>query len=143
MKLKKQLASLAVIGMMSVVAATSAFAAGVGYVNFDTLISSHKDYPKVSAQMQEAIKKADAEFTKKAANMKTDQEKRDLARQLNQNIAELENKLVVPMEKDVVQAVDQVRKNKGLDAIVVQGSIIAGFENATDETQEVVNILKK
>ena len=75
--------------------------------------------------------------------MKTDQEKRDLARQLNQNIAELENKLVVPMEKDVVQAVDQVRKNKGLDAIVVQGSIIAGFENATDETQEVVNILKK
>ena len=47
------------------------------------------------------------------------------------------------MEKDVVQAVDQVRKNKGLDAIVVQGSIIAGFENATDETQEVVNILKK
>lgn len=57
MKLKKQIASLAVIGMMSVVAATSAFAAGVGYVNFDTLISSHKDYPKVSAQMQEAIKK--------------------------------------------------------------------------------------
>ena len=37
MKLKKQIASLAVIGMMSVVAATSAFAAGVGYVNFDTL----------------------------------------------------------------------------------------------------------
>lgn len=143
MKLKKQLASLAVIGMMSVVAATSAFAAGVGYVNFDTLISSHKDYPKVSAQMQEAIKKADAEFTKKAATMKTDQEKRNLARQLNQNIAELENKLVVPMEKDVVQAVDQVRKNKGLDCIVVQGSIIAGFENATDETQEVIAILKK
>ena len=33
MKLRKQLASLAVVGMMSVVAASSTFAAGVGYVN--------------------------------------------------------------------------------------------------------------
>ena len=134
MKLKKQLASLAVIGMMSVVAATSAFASGVGYVNFDTLISSHKDYPKVSAQMQGA---------KKSATLKTDQEKRELAKQLNQRITDLENKLVVPMEKDVVQAVEQVRKDKGYDCIVVQGSIIAGYENAKDETQDVVNVLKK
>lgn len=143
MKLKKQLASLTVIGMMSVVAATSAFASGVGYVNFDTLISSHKDYPKVSAQMQGAFKKADEEFTKKSATLKTDQEKRELAKQLNQRITDLENKLVVPMEKDVVQAVEQVRKDKGYDCIVVQGSIIAGYENAKDETQDVVNVLKK
>ncbi len=143
MKLKKQFASLAVMGLLSATTAASSFAAGIGYVNFDSLITSHKDYPKVSAQMQEAIKKADEEFAKKSAKLQSDQEKRDLARQLNQNIAELENKLVVPMERDVVQAVDQVRQNKGLDCIVVQGSIIAGFENATDETQEVINILKK
>lgn len=65
MKLRKQLASLAVVGMMSVVAASSAFAAGVGYVNFDTLVQSHKDFPKVSAQMQSAIKNANQEFAKK------------------------------------------------------------------------------
>lgn len=41
---------------MSMIAASSAFAAGVGYVNFDTLVQSHKDFPKVSAQMQSAIK---------------------------------------------------------------------------------------
>lgn len=143
MKAKKQLASLAVVGMMSIAAAASTFAAGVGYVNFDTLISSHKDYPKVSAQMQSAIKKADEEFSKKAPTLKTDQEKRDLAQQLNKDIIDLENKLVVPMEKDVVAKVEQVRKNKGLDCIVVQGSIIAGADKATDQTQEVVNLLKK
>ncbi|MBF1339585.1 MAG: OmpH family outer membrane protein, partial [Megasphaera micronuciformis] len=38
MNLKKQLASFAVVGMLGVAAATSAFAAGVGYVNFDALI---------------------------------------------------------------------------------------------------------
>ena len=54
MKLKKQLASLAVMGMMSLVAVSSAFASGVGVVNFDTLVQSHKDFPKVSAQMQAA-----------------------------------------------------------------------------------------
>lgn len=143
MKLKKQLASLAVVGMMSIAAAASTFAAGVGYVNFDTLIQSHKDYPKVSAQMQAAIKKADEDFSKQAPNLKTDQEKRDLAQKLNKNIVDLENKLVVPMEKDVVAKVGQVRKDKGLDCIVVQGSIIAGADQATDQTQDVVNLLKK
>lgn len=142
MKLKKQLASLAVVGMMSIAAAASTFAAGVGYVNFDTLIQSHKDYPKVSAQMQAAIKKADEDFSKQAPNLKTDQEK-DLAQKLNKNIVDLENKLVVPMEKDVVAKVEQVRKDKGLDCIVVQGSIIAGADQATDQTQDVVNLLKK
>ena len=62
MKLKKQLASLAVMGMMSLAAASSAFAAGVGYVNFDALVQAHKDFPKVSAQMQSAIKDANDKF---------------------------------------------------------------------------------
>ena len=66
MKLKKQLASLAVMGMMSLVAASSAFASGVGVVNFDTLVQSHKDFPKVSAQMQAAVKDANEQFAKKA-----------------------------------------------------------------------------
>lgn len=42
MNLKKQLASFAVVGMLGVAAATSAFASGVGYVNFDALIQAHK-----------------------------------------------------------------------------------------------------
>lgn len=131
------------MGMLSIMAASSAFAAGVGYVNFDTLITSHKDYPKVSAQMQAASKKASEEFQKKASNLKTDQEKRDLYNKLNKQIVDLENKLVVPMEKDVIAKVEQVRAQKGLDCIVVQGAIIAGANNAVDETQDVVNELKK
>lgn len=142
MKLRKQLASLAVVGMMSVVAASSAFAAGVGYVNFDTLVQAHKDFPKVSAQMQSAIKNANQEFAKKAPTLKTDQEKQELGRQLAQNLSKLENSLIVPIEKDVVNKVEQVRKDKNLDCIVAQGAIIAGADNATDETQEVAKLLK-
>ena len=142
MKLKKQITSLAVVAMMSIIATTSAFAAGVGYVNFDTLVQAHKDFPKVSAQMQSAIKNANSEFSKKSATMTTDQEKQNLGKQLAQNLSKLENSLIVPIEKDVVAKVDQVRKNKGLDCIVAQGAIIAGADNATDETQEVAKLLK-
>lgn len=142
MKLRKQLASLAVVGMMSVVAASSAFAAGVGYVNFDTLVQAHKDFPKVSAQMQSAIKNANQEFAKKAPTLKTDQEKQELGRQLAQNLSKLENSLIVPIEKDVVNKVEQVRKDKNLDCIVAQGAIIAGADKVTDETQEVAKLLK-
>ena len=142
MKLKKQLASLAVVGMMSIVAASSAFAAGVGYVNFDTLVQSHKDFPKVSAQMQSAIKNANQEFAKKAPALKTDQQKQELGRQLAQNLSKLENSLIVPIEKDVVAKVEKVRQDKGLDCIVAQGAIIAGAENAQDLTAEVAKLLK-
>ena len=136
MKLKKQLASLAVVGMMSIVAASSAFAAGVGYVNFDTLVQAHKDFPKVSAQMQSAIKSANEEFSKKAPTLKTDQERQELGRQLAQNL------LIVPIEKDVVANVEKVRQQKNLDCIVAQGAIIAGADNAQDETQAVEQLLK-
>ena len=142
MKLKRQLASLAVVGMMSMIAASSAFAAGVGYVNFDTLVQSHKDFPKVSAQMQSAIKHANQEFAKKAPTLKTDKEKQELGRQLAQNLSKLENSLIVPIEKDVVNKVEQVRKDKNLDCIVAQGAIIAGANNATDQTEEVAKLLK-
>ena len=142
MKLKKQLASLAVVGMMSMITASSAFAAGVGYVNFDTLVQSHKDFPKVSAQMQSAIKNANQEFAKKAPTLKTDKEKQELGRQLAQNLSKLENSLIVPIEKDVVNKVEQVRKDKNLDCIVAQGAIIAGANNATDQTEEVAKLLK-
>ena len=142
MKLKKQLASLAVVGMMSMIAASSAFAAGVGYVNFDTLVQSHKDFLKVSAQMQSAIKNANQEFAKKAPTLKTDKEKQELGRQLAQNLSKLENSLIVPIEKDVVNKVEQVRKDKNLDCIVAQGAIIAGANNATDQTEEVAKLLK-
>lgn len=142
MKLKKQLASLAVMGMMSLAAASSAFAAGVGYVNFDALVQAHKDFLKVSAQMQSAIKDANDKFSKQAPKLKTDQERQNLGRELAQNLSQLETKLVVPIEKDVVSKVEQVRKEKGLDSIVAQGAIIAGAENATDETDAVKALLK-
>lgn len=142
MKLKKQLASLAVLGMLSVVAATSAFASGVGYVNFDALVQAHKNYPKVSAQMTAAIKNANDEFTQKAPKMKTDQEKQALGKELAQNLNKLENSLITPIEKDVVAKVEVIRQQKGLDCIVAQGSIISGAENAVDETAEVGKLLQ-
>mgnify|MGYP000700667530 CR=1 FL=1 len=94
MKLKKQLAPLAVMGMMSLAAASSAFAAGVGYVNFDALVQAHKDFPKVSAQMQSAIKDANDKFSKQAPKLKTDQKTETSAVNWHRTSASSETKLV-------------------------------------------------
>ena len=138
MNLKKQLASFAVVGMLGVAAATSAFAAGVGYVNFDALIQAHKNYPKATAQMQNAVKKAQDEYKSKSAKMTTDQQRQELGNKLSQDL----NKLLNPIQKDIQDKVEQDRQAKGLDAIVVQGSIIAGADKAVDETQAVAALLK-
>ena len=124
MNLKKQLASFAVIGMLGVAAATSAFAAGVGYVNFDALIQAHKNYPKATAQMQDAVKKAQDEYKSKSAKMQTEQEKQELGNKLSQDLNKLEFQLLDPIQKDIVAKVEQDRQAKGLDAIVLQLSLI-------------------
>lgn len=142
MNLKKQLASFAVIGMLGVAAATSTFAAGVGYVNFDALIQAHKNYPKATAQMQDAVKKAQDEYKNKSAKMQTEQEKQELGNKLSQDLNKLEFQLLDPIQKDIVAKVEQDRQAKGLDAIVLQGSVIAGADNAVDETQAVAALLK-
>ena len=139
MNLKKQLASFAVVGMLGVAAATSAFAAGVGYVNFDALIQAHKNYPKATAQMQNAVKKAQDEYKSKSAKMTTDQQRQELGNKLSQDLNKLEFDL---LQKDIQDKVEQDRQAKGLDAIVVQGSIIAGADKAVDETQAVAALLK-
>lgn len=92
--------------------------------------------------MQSAIKSANEEFTKKAPSLKTDQEKQDLGKQLAQRLNTLENTLITPIEKDVVAKVEQVRVDKNLDCIVAQGAIIAGADNAVDETNEVSKLLQ-
>ena len=55
MKLKKQLISLAVMGVLTAGTAASAFAAGIGTVNFETLMTSHRNYQKAVVQMQGAV----------------------------------------------------------------------------------------
>lgn len=142
MNLKKQLASFAVVGMLGVAAATSAFAAGVGYVNFDALIQAHKNYPKATAQMQNAVKKAQDEYKSKSAKMTTDQQRQELGNKLSQDLNKLEFDLLNPIQKDIQDKVEQDRQAKGLDAIVVQGAIIAGADKAVDETQAVAALLK-
>lgn len=142
MKLKKQLISLAVMGVLTAGTAASAFAAGIGTVNFETLMTSHRNYQKAIVQMQGAVKQADSEFNQKAAAMKTDDQRRALAQQLNQRLNALQVQLFGPIQQDIANKVNAVRKEKGLDAIVFQGSVIAADNAPVDETQDVLAKLK-
>ena len=106
------------------------------------LIQAHKNYPKATAQMQNAVKKAQDEYKSKSAKMTTDQQRQELGNKLSQDLNKLEFDLLNPIQKDIQDKVEQDRQAKGLDAIVVQGSIIAGADKAVDETQAVAALLK-
>lgn len=142
MNVKKQLVSLAVLGTITVSAATSAFAAGIGSVDFDTLVTSHKNYQKAVVQMQSAVKQANTEFTNQSTTLKTDDQRRALAQQLNQRLNALQNQIFGPIQQDIANKVNIVRKEKGLDAIVFKGSVIAADAAPVDETQAVLEKLK-
>lgn len=136
MNFKKQMAALAVLGVMTCTAVGSVFAAGVGYVNAETLVSAHKNTPKAVATMRAEVEKAQKEFQTKSANMSAE-DKQKLAQEMEQNLNKKQADLFQPIRDDIRKKVDQVRKEKGLDVIVEQGGIVAGGENAVDVTNDV------
>lgn len=142
MKMKKQLTALAVVAMISCSAVGSVFAAGIGYVNFNSLVDAHKDTPKAVATMQADVKKAQDTFNQQVGALPTDKEKAALAQQLNQQLMQTQAALLDPILADVKAKVEEVRKADSLDCIVDQGSIIAGVENAKDVTAEAMAKVK-
>ena len=138
MNLKKGLAAFAVVGIMTFGIGFTADAAGVGVVNFNALIQGHKDTPKADAVMKSEIAKAQKEFNSK----KTDAEKQAIGVQLQQRLMEKEQSLLQPIIDDITAKTELVRKEKGLDAVVVTGSVVAGAENVVDITNDVGQKIK-
>ncbi len=136
MNFKKKFAALAVAGVMSCMAVGSALAAGVGFVNAETLVSAHKNTPKAVASMRAEIEKAQKEFQDKSANL-SDADKQKLAQEMDQRLQQKEADLFTPIREDIRKKIDEVRKEKGLDVVVEQSGIVAGAENAVDITQDV------
>jgi len=142
MNMKKKLTTLVLVGVMSLGFAASTMAAGIGYVNFNALMAAHKNMPKANATMKAATEDATKTFNKQSASMQDDKDKKALAQQLEQKLSAQQKTLLDPIIADIKKQVDAVRKAKGLDAIVDQGFIIAGSENAVDVTNDVGQRIK-
>ena len=126
MKMNKTAAAITA-GIITFGAMASASAAGIGFVNSGALLQAHPKMEKVAAQ------KAQENFNSRSAG-KSDQEKEQIAQEIQRDMAAKERTAMQPILQDIRKAIQQVRQEKGLDVILEAGAVIDG---GTDVTSEV------
>ena len=140
----------AVLTIMSFMLLTlSSNAAGVGYVNYDTVSKTYSLAKKYTTDLNNkvnAIKNYTAQKDKEVANAKTPAQKANIRKLA---LAEIEkkqkdylatrNRYEVDLTKRINAAAETVRVQKKLDIIVNKDSVVAG---GVDVTQAVLAILK-
>ena len=138
MKMNKAVAAAAA-GMIAFGAMFSASAAGIGYVNSNALLQAHPKMQKARLDMRTAAQKAEASFKSRSAG-KTDQEKQQIATELQKEMDQKERAAMQPILSDIMKAIQQVRQEKGLDVILEQGAVVDG---GVDVTSAVAQKLSK
>lgn len=129
MKMKKAAAVVAA-GLISLGAMVPAFAAGIGYVNSNALLQAHPKMQKAQLDMRTAAQKAQDNFKSRSAS-KTDQEKQEIAMEIQKDLDAKEKSTMQPILNDIMKAIQQVRQEKGLDIILEQGAVVDGGEDVT------------
>jgi outer membrane protein len=129
MKMKKAAAVVAA-GLISLGAMVPAFAAGIGYVNSNALLQAHPKMQKAQLDMRTAAQKAQDNFKSRSAG-KTDQEKQEIAMEIQKDLDAKEKSTMQPILNDIMKAIQQVRQEKGLDIILEQGAVVDGGEDVT------------
>ncbi|MDK8285657.1 OmpH family outer membrane protein [Dialister micraerophilus] len=129
MKMNKLVAVVAA-GMITMGAAVSASAAGVGYVNVAALLRAHPKFERAQLELQSTEQKLSADFEKNAKN-KTPQQQQQLLGEAQRQLAEKQQSVMAPIQRDIVNAIKSVRKEKGLDIIIDQAAVIDGGEDVT------------
>lgn len=138
MKMNKAVAAVAA-GMIAFGAMFSVSAAGIGYVNPNALLQAHPKMQKAQLDMRTAAQKAEETFRSRSAG-KTDQEKQQIATELQKEMEQKERSTMQPIYADINKAIQQVRQEKGLDVILEQGVVLDG---GVDVTSAVVQKLAK
>lgn len=131
MKMRTIMTAVLAAGMLTASAVTAS-AAGIGYVNTNALMQAHPKMEKAQLDMKAAAQKASQDFEKQSAG-KSDQEKQQIAADLQKSLAEKEKSTIGPIIQDIQKAIQQVRKEKGLDIVIDQASVIDGGIDITSE----------
>lgn len=132
MKMNKTAAAITA-GIITFGAMASVSAAGIGFVNSGVLLQAHPKMEKVQLDMRTAAQKAQENFNSRSAG-KSDQEKEQIAQEIQRDMAAKERTAMQPILQDIRKAIQQVRQEKGLDVILEAGAVIDG---GTDVTSEV------
>lgn len=99
MKMNKTAAAITA-GIITFGAMASASAAGIGFVNSGALLQAHPKMEKVQLDMRTAAQKAQENFNSRSAG-KSDQEKEQIAQEIQRDMAAKERTAMQPILQDI------------------------------------------
>ena len=125
--------------LMAIGFSASAFAAEVGYVDWNTVVANYPGIKNVATEIANEKARLQEQFNTEAKALASDQEKIALAQKLNQQLAKFEQAKYEPINKKIRKTILSVAKSKGIDSVVNAGAMIVGGK---DLTKEVITALK-
>ena len=137
--MKKKLMTLFCSALMALGFSTSAFAAELGFVDWNAVVANYPGIKEVAQEVVAEKTRLQAQFNEQAKALTTDQEKIELANKLNAQMAKFEQGKYDPINKKIRRTILRVAKTNNIDSVVNAGAMIAGGK---DLTQEVIAALK-
>lgn len=131
MKMKTIIAA-AVIGAACLTgSAYEAEAAGNGYVNLESVISSSPDFQQANKNLAAEQASLQQQYNEQSKNM-SDQDKAALQKKLNGQLADAQHRLMQPVQDKLKQAVQKAAQEKQVDFVVSSNAVLYGGTDLTD-----------
>lgn len=131
--MKKLVAAAALAAVMAVGGAGASFAAGLGTIDMAALLQRHPDYPSAMAKWRSDVESAQKDFQGEVKKAKDQEAQQELAQKFNAQLNRQRIELFTPLEKDILEKTREVKQEKGLDYVVLNGSVVDG------EAQDITN----
>ena len=109
----------------------------VGVVDYVYLINHDPETPAVNDALRAAQDQAKKDFTDKSASL-DDKAKQDLARQMDQQLAQKRQELLKPIVEKINAAIKEVADTQGLSIVIGKNEVVYG---GVDITQDVLKII--
>ena len=126
--------------MLTVGAAGASFAAGLGTIDAAALLQNHPKYAKTMATWQADVKSAQDDFQRDLKKTNDQKAQQALVEKYNNKLNQQRIALFQPLEQDILAKTQAVQKEKGLDYVVLNGSVVVG--QGQDITKDVAARLK-
>ncbi|KXA69700.1 outer membrane protein [Megasphaera sp. MJR8396C] len=140
MKLRKTIMAAVAAAMLTVGAAGASFAAGLGTIDAAALLQNHPKYAKTMATWQADVKSAQDDFQRDLKKTNDQKAQQALVEKYNNKLNQQRIALFQPLEQDILAKTQAVQKEKGLDYVVLNGSVVVG--QGQDITKDVAARLK-
>ena len=137
--MKKKLMTLLCSLLMALGFSTSAFAAELGFVDWNAVVANYPGIKQVAQEVIAEKARLQEQFNTESKALATDKEKIELANKLNAQMAQFEQGKYEPINKKIRRTILRVAKTNNIDRVVNAGAMIAGGK---DLTQEVIAALR-